>query len=205
MVVMSLTAVCELHDLCRCERDGTHIEAVRNRHDSGSGFAVHLAGEPLQLRGQALPRSRPLSQHEPGALPHASGALRLRLPVELVEPVAGILGRGGELAAPDSRGADAQELRDDPAGMDRYLAAARKTREVLDIANWDERTAAFFGRLADKYELPHLGRSSCYRLNPPRRHRDEHLHQHRPLLRRLHQREDDRPDVLVGWCLGQQR
>src|SRR5688572_5079517 len=43
-------------------------------------------------------------------------------------------------------------LRDDPAGMATYLAAARRTREVLDVANWEWRTAAYYGRVAEGHE-----------------------------------------------------
>jgi eukaryotic-like serine/threonine-protein kinase len=43
-------------------------------------------------------------------------------------------------------------LRDDPAGMAAYLATARKTRDVLDVANWDARTAAYYGRVTEGHE-----------------------------------------------------
>jgi len=43
-------------------------------------------------------------------------------------------------------------LRNDAAGMATYLAAARRTRDVLDIANWEARTTAFYGRLAEGHE-----------------------------------------------------
>lgn len=44
MVVMSLTAVREVHDLCRCERDGIHMEAVRNRNDSANPTRLDFYG-----------------------------------------------------------------------------------------------------------------------------------------------------------------
>jgi tetratricopeptide (TPR) repeat protein len=40
-------------------------------------------------------------------------------------------------------------IREDRAGMAMYLAAARKTRDVLDIANWEARAAAYHGRLTE--------------------------------------------------------
>jgi eukaryotic-like serine/threonine-protein kinase len=43
-------------------------------------------------------------------------------------------------------------LREDPAGMTAYLGAARKTRDVLDVANWEARTAAFYGRVNEARE-----------------------------------------------------
>jgi eukaryotic-like serine/threonine-protein kinase len=43
-------------------------------------------------------------------------------------------------------------LREDAAGMATYLAAARKGRELLDIANWEPRVAAFHGRLTEGHD-----------------------------------------------------
>ena len=43
-------------------------------------------------------------------------------------------------------------LRDDAAGMAKYLAAARKTRDVLDVANWDSRAIAYRGRLTEGHD-----------------------------------------------------
>jgi len=43
-------------------------------------------------------------------------------------------------------------LRGDSAGMAAYLGAARKTRDVLDYANWESRALAFRGRLSASRE-----------------------------------------------------
>jgi tetratricopeptide (TPR) repeat protein len=43
-------------------------------------------------------------------------------------------------------------LRGDAAGMTTYLAAARKTPDFLDVANWEARAHAVYGRLAEGHE-----------------------------------------------------
>ena len=40
-------------------------------------------------------------------------------------------------------------LRDDAEGMAKYLGAARKTRDVLDMANWEPRAIAYRGRMTE--------------------------------------------------------
>ena len=56
-------------------------------------------------------------------------------------------------------------LQDDAAAMAKYLAGARKTPDVLDIANWDARAAAFRGRLADGHESANAARQQALQLN----------------------------------------
>jgi len=56
-------------------------------------------------------------------------------------------------------------LQDDAAGMEKYLAGARKTPDVLDIANWDARAAAFRGRLAYGHESANAARQQALQLD----------------------------------------
>jgi len=56
-------------------------------------------------------------------------------------------------------------LRGDPAGMATYLAAARKTGDVLDIANWDARAASYHGRLTEGHEGTRAATQQALHLN----------------------------------------
>jgi tetratricopeptide (TPR) repeat protein/predicted Ser/Thr protein kinase len=56
-------------------------------------------------------------------------------------------------------------VRGDTLGMNTYLAEARKTRDVLDVANWDARAAAFHGRLMEAREGTHAATQQAIQLN----------------------------------------
>jgi tetratricopeptide (TPR) repeat protein len=55
-------------------------------------------------------------------------------------------------------------LREDPAGMTAFLAAAKK-RDVLDVANFEARTAAVHGRLAEALESTRGATQQAIQLN----------------------------------------
>ena len=55
-------------------------------------------------------------------------------------------------------------LQDDAAGMAKYLAGRPQDADVLDIANWDARAAAFRGRLADGHEGVNAARQQALQL-----------------------------------------
>ena len=56
-------------------------------------------------------------------------------------------------------------LRGDAAGMATYLAAARKTGDVLDMANWEARAASYHGRLTEGHEGTRAATQQALHLN----------------------------------------
>jgi len=113
--------------------------------------ALGLAAELHGLRGEAEPALRKAVELDPTFLaPKGNLAYTLLRQNKLDDALAVVtqsMQAGVNYQALYRVGYVVSLLRGDTAGMTRYLEAARKTRDVLDYANWEARTSAFRGRL----------------------------------------------------------
>jgi eukaryotic-like serine/threonine-protein kinase len=118
--------------------------------------ALGLAAELHGLRGEAERALRKAIELDPSFLPPkgnlGESLLRQNRLDEAKAHVDQMMAAGVDYQALYRTGYLVSLLQDDAAGMTKYLAAARKTRDVLDVANWDARAIAFYGRVAEGHE-----------------------------------------------------
>ena len=118
--------------------------------------ALGLAAELHGLRGEAEPALRKAVELDPTFLAPkgnlADNLLRQNKLDDAMAVVTQSMQAGVNYQALYRVGYLVSLLRGDSAGMAAYLAAAGKTRDVLDYANWDARAIAYRGRLRESRE-----------------------------------------------------
>ena len=133
--------------------------------------ALGLAAELHGLRAEAEAALRKSAELDPSFLPpkgNLGDNLLRQNKVEAAKAhVTATIAAGIDYQPLYRTGYLAALLEEDADGMAKYLAAARKTRDVLDIANWEARTAGFHGRLAESAEGTNAARRQALQLNFP--------------------------------------
>jgi tetratricopeptide (TPR) repeat protein len=131
--------------------------------------ALGLAAELHGLRGEAEGALRKSVEFDPSFLPPkgnlADNLLRQNKLDEAMTLVTQWTAAGVDYQALYRVGYLASLLRGDAAGMASYLASARKTRDVLDVANWEGRADAFFGRLTAAHDGVRAATQQALQLN----------------------------------------
>jgi tetratricopeptide (TPR) repeat protein/predicted Ser/Thr protein kinase len=118
--------------------------------------ALGLAAELHGLRAEAEVALRKAMEFDPSFLPPkgnlAENLLRQNKLDDAMQVVTESIAAGVDYQALYRVGYFVSLLRGDPAGTASYLASARKTRDVLDVANWEARTTSFYGRLTEGHD-----------------------------------------------------
>jgi tetratricopeptide (TPR) repeat protein/predicted Ser/Thr protein kinase len=131
--------------------------------------ALGLAAELHGLRSEAEKALRRAIELDPSFIPPkgnlGDNLLRQHKVEEAKAHVEQMISSGVDYQALYRTGYLVALLQDDAAGMAKHLAAARKTRDVLDVANWEARTAAFYGRLAEGHEGVDAARRQAIQLD----------------------------------------
>ncbi len=136
------------------------------------GFAFNalgLAAELHGLRSEAEKAYRTSIELDPSFLPPkgnlGDNLLRQNKIAEAKAHIAQSTAAGVDYQAIYRVGYLIALLEDNRADMMKYLDSARKTRDVLDMANWDARATAFYGRLADAHDAVDTARQQALQLD----------------------------------------
>ena len=131
--------------------------------------ALGLAAELHGLRREAEGALRKANELDPRFLPAkgnlGDNLLRQGKLAEAKALVTESIAAGVDYLAVYRVGHLVSLLQDDEAGMATYVAAARKTGDVLDMASWEARVAAFYGRLAEGHDGVDAARQQALQLN----------------------------------------